>query len=215
MRNLLVILLFCFSAPQLTISQITPTTLDSIMVLPSNPTTSDFIRVVKLVGTSTMGQLISNSSWVGSSQVIINACYHVSVFASPDIFYDTVDVGYVPAGNYDLNYLTDFTWQSTYCGYDAGSLFHSTPLVVIDDLALDEIDLAKCTVAPNPSNGFIQIDGIPEERLKSLYLLDLNGRLISTFEPSTNLFLNVPSGTYLLRIINKNDSAIVKRIIIN
>ena len=209
MKRLLIAFMICCS-PLMVVAQ---TPVDSIMVIPSNPTTSDFVRVVKMVFTQSQGGLIGNSAWVGSSQVIITACYYVTVFASPETFYDTVDVGFIPAGTYDLNYITGFTLPNTSCAFDTGNNFHSTSLTVIDDLAVDEINTNQFKIFPNPSRGTIHIEGLLESELKSIRLLHLNGTIISELELLDPLILDVPNGSYFLQITTQRGVQIMKRVV--
>ena len=209
MRHL-ILLFIIFSTPLVTKAQLT---LDSIMIIPPNPATSDFIRVVKPVATS-YGELVSNSSWNnGSSQVIINACYFAGMTTAPMTHFDTVDVGYLPAGSYNLNYVTDYSSLIASCTYDY-SFNHSTTFEVVDDLSVSDLQVSDVSVYPNPSSGSIYIDGLEEHELVLIELLDVNGRLISTKSPSMHLFFNVQKGSYLIRITTQNEEAIVRRIVV-
>ena len=208
MKTTLISFLVCISA-ELSVAQIP---LDLIMIIPLSPTTSDFIKVVKPVPTN-YGTLISSASWNnGSSHVIVNPCYFIGIAASTLTHYDTIDIGYLPSGQYELDYNAAFSWSSTTCNFD-WTIFHETSFQVIDDLSINEEHLSQYGVLPYPSNGEIQIIGLEENELAHIEILNLNGRQITNLEISTVLFLDVPSGTYLLRVTSRNGYSFIKRII--
>jgi len=68
-------------------------------------------------------------------------------------------------------------------------------------------------VYPNPTHGLIKISEHGDIEFNSIYLLDLTGKKIKTFENVNHLDISeVPAGTYLLRL-NNDKITITKKII--
>lgn len=77
----------------------------------------------------------------------------------------------------------------------------------IDDISLIEGDLSsqnfnnkEIKIHPNPATNNIYIDGIEQNEIKSMSILGMNGREVSTQSNTTLNISNLSSGIYLLKI---------------
>lgn len=83
-------------------------------------------------------------------------------------------------------------------------------------LSLQDLELNKdISVFPNPSKNEINITVGPHQKIVSVTVVDLLGKIISIENETTPLDIsNIPNGTYLLKI-QTNEGAVVKKIIKN
>lgn len=79
-----------------------------------------------------------------------------------------------------------------------------------DYVGIEEMTTPLCTIAPNPTTGWVSIQGIVVDKIE---LLDLQGRLLSIVADGNTLDISLlPAGTYYLRFYAQGES-FVKRIV--
>ena len=88
-------------------------------------------------------------------------------------------------------------------------------------LSIDDQDITKVLIFPNPSNGLIKISTSPINVLKEALVFDVLGKQVATInnknlDPSLNLDLTaLNKGVYLVRLELKDGSQSTKRLVLN
>ncbi len=77
----------------------------------------------------------------------------------------------------------------------------------VKPIIVTEVSMSKCSVYPNPASDIVNIDIKAPDKIKSVQLIDLSGKLIFTFKPYNSATvnfrlsnLNIREGMYLLKI---------------
>ncbi len=83
-----------------------------------------------------------------------------------------------------------------------------------NSLSIDEADLLSVNVYPNPTTNKLFISGIKEETTLTLYALDGRKLITQKIVRDKEVYLNVKSGIYFLKIVSGRKSAL-KKIIVN
>lgn len=102
MRTTLFSILFLWSALQIN-AQCCPY-INSVQVLPSNPSTTDTVRVVMNVTTPSQGSFLGANHSITGNQINLQACYYAGMLPALQTYIDTVVIGVLPSGTYSLNF---------------------------------------------------------------------------------------------------------------
>lgn len=69
-------------------------------------------------------------------------------------------------------------------------------------------------VYPNPTNNYITIDGISSEELKTITVIDVNGKKVSAVLNNNQIDISgLPSGIYMLRIVTNEGTVLNEKIV--
>ena len=123
-------------------------------------------------------------------------------------------VGYLyPNNNFDTESvsMTDSTY-SFYIQPNGVTLLEFSMLEVTVSVE-EKSFISQLFIYPNPTTDFVQID-IHDKDLKLIYIYDINGRLIETFETTGFSMKKYPNGLYFLVIGTENETT-TKRLIKN
>ena len=123
-------------------------------------------------------------------------------------------VGYLyPNNNFDTESvsMTDSTY-SFYIQPNGVTLLEFSMLEVTVSVE-EKSFISQLFIYPNPTTDFVQID-IHDKELKLIYIYDINGRLIETFETTGFSMKKYPNGLYFLVIETENETT-TKRLIKN
>ena len=153
--------------------------LSQIQIFPANPTNIDSIRVLKLAATNYDGDLIDSTIWRSNQNIVVNVCYSLGVFASPLAHYDTINLGILPAGNYDLNYVQQYSYSYSFCDFNGGTYYEDTTFTVSASpfATTGEINKSnRISIFPNPTRGILKfkidpaIEATQIDVFESIYL---------------------------------------------
>lgn len=81
------------------------------------------------------------------------------------------------------------------------------------DLFSDNFNNKEIKIHPNPATDNIYIDGIEQNEIKSMSILDMNGREVSTQSNTTLNINNLSSGIYLLKIETRENFIFTQKFI--
>lgn len=102
------------------------------------------------------------------------------------------------------------------CIVNQGGCEDTTECVVIDFIGLEEQELNRLSVTPNPSNGKFNVS-FAQAKNTELSVTDLNGRLLFNEEyfnvSETELDLSLPTGVYLLTVLRDGHKATQRLVI--
>ncbi|MDD4685638.1 MAG: T9SS type A sorting domain-containing protein [Bacteroidales bacterium] len=74
----------------------------------------------------------------------------------------------------------------------------------------------KLYLVPNPASTYVKVEGIEQDNISELLLMDMTGKNLKKVQ-STNTFYiqDVLKGTYILRVINKENKVYYLKLIKN
>lgn len=214
MKRIFTFLLLLLAGTQMRAQQI-----DSIVVVPANPTPSDFVNVYiylqlpnsSCAGTanySVNGSLISGSS-VHCQGMLNTICYDIDTFA----------VGMLAPGTYTVNYTLSSGFGIPNC----------SPGIVPDDNASTSFSVLitgmnpapvqpAFGLAPNPSDGGFSISGVKPGDQTMLQVFTADGRLARSYAvSSTQQFFEtgLQPGIYFVRLQDAEQTSAMQKIIIS
>lgn len=96
-------LLFFFVQNHRLLAQTCCPYLDQIHLIPGNPTDTDQVKLAVVVTASSMGYFVSsNVSFPSQGNIEASFCYFAGMLPSLQTYDDTLNLGVLPAGNYQL-----------------------------------------------------------------------------------------------------------------
>lgn len=165
--------------------------IDSLIIIPPNPDTSDIIEVVSYTTFSYSSCTLDSSEIIlGPSEITIDACYTIGIGAAFCNSIDTITIGVLAPGNYVLIYNV-----KEYC--IAVNVSDSVNFNVVAFNSLPELaSFEQVNVYPNPTTGTFTVQGATG----TIVVLDLFGRLVhSSTDPQLDMS-NFPKGVYLVKV---------------
>jgi hypothetical protein len=201
MKNLLILsfLSVCFFAE----SQCCPY-IDSIEVIPASPTTTDNIKIVTTVTTASLGQFIYSTHAVNGNNIQINACYFTGMLPATQTYYDTLVIGTLPAGNYNVD-LTAYNAYDTICSYadSTTSMVNFTVTEPTNSILNPTMEIGQ--LYPNPTTGSFTIR-LPEGiKATDICIRTISGRIVHEGVFTKEMSVNFDSGMYLIEF-RQNES---------
>lgn len=187
----------------------------SIEILPQNPTTNDEIFLATHVATANLGQYLGSTVDVTGNTVTVESCYYRSWSTQPQNYYDTISIGYLGSGSYNLNFIGYISSNNTDCDYQQSNS-DDTTFEVRPYLSLNEFSTEDVNIYPNPtSTGDIYISS--QSKIKSFDLVDPQGQTSSlNFSRLNDKYLvglsSFSDGVYFLSITYETGEIIRKRI---
>jgi hypothetical protein len=160
--------------------------IDSVKIIPLNPTSVDSIYVITSVtmATTANGYLGYELNNVGTTSTI-EACYKHGALDAPQTYIDTINLGVRAIGAYTLNFFA-YTTYFIPCDHSDTSDFQ-TNFIVTTPLAIDETESEfTLRIFPNPINSISRLEfNLIEDSEVQLGIRDSQGRLIKTIISGT------------------------------
>lgn len=91
--------------------------INSLQVLPMNPQDTSVVKIVVDVSTPAQGALLSLSHWPQASGIQIEACYYSGLLPAIANFRDTILLGTLPAGNYQIDFRAILSTDPQNCNH--------------------------------------------------------------------------------------------------
>lgn len=160
------------------------------------------VKVVTKVSFGNFAMPINQAVSVDNVNKKVNlvSCYlYNPLLPSAPIFIDTINVGILSIGNYDLNYTVFISSQMTVCApYDTTA--NSYPFSVWESTNIGELNPDKLLqILPNPATDFIEIK--TETQFQGVTLYDLMGNCLQRDSNQKIVDLTAfPAGVYILSI---------------
>lgn len=135
-------------------------------------------------------------------------------------FFATGGEQYVILGVFEN--ISEFQFEGIVNEYIPGRSFNS--YYYIDDVSLfkgkilsnEEFNETQIKIYPNPTNDFVSLEGISQEELKTIELFDVKGAKLEVAIKNLKIDLSkLSTGTYFLKITNKENQTHTKKIIKN
>jgi glucose/arabinose dehydrogenase len=109
----------------------------------------------------------------------------------------------------------DFSGEHYVADYGVGTIFK----IIDNSLSIDALSNSDFKIYPNPANSFLFIESPEASFPMTVSIIDLNGaicsevRLVDTSKNKID-FSNLASGTYMLKIIEKNERSVFRKLVI-
>lgn len=194
--------------------------IDSAVLIPENPTADDIVSVVITVTTPNQGAFLNASAEVDIENNFINveACYYSGLLTALQTYIDTVEVGTVPEGIYQLHFTANQSASPNKC--DFSDVNETSNIVMIGEgNSIPELEEIEVAIYPNPSdNGKITFEIDTQVNRIELYALD--GKLAAQYSFSMLQELyeidcpELAAGQYMASIILENNQRLVREVVI-
>ncbi len=209
-NNCMLVLFFSLSISYANAQQI----IDSVKVIPSNPTTADSIYVITYVTMATTANGYLGYDLSTSGEIInIESCYKHGMLDAPQTYIDTINMGLKPIGVYTLN----FTAYSTYfipCDYS--DTFNLQMNFIVS--APLEINEAACEFTfrlfPNPFSESTTLHVDPIYFGETFYISNQLGEIVKVIQINSETILldreNLPNGIYFFSLGNQQGKFVIQ-----
>ncbi|MFT4601063.1 MAG: hypothetical protein ACI857_001240 [Arenicella sp.] len=211
-----ILLLVIFQAPSV-IGQCCPY-LTEVVVYPQSPTTIDSIYLVTKVTTPNLGNYLGYTVSESGNSITVEGCYYSGLLTQWQTYVDSINLGTMIAGNYNLNFIAYQSNNSSSCTHsDTNSV--QLNFVVDPYLSVDNYDSSKETKCyPNPvSSGFFIVSSA--EKIKTIEVINSLGVLVlrHDFVNSTQLNLDITefsNSILFVKIINEDQTFSIEKVLI-
>ncbi len=160
--------------------------IDSVKIIPLNPTSVDSIYVITSVtmATTANGYLGYELNSVGTTSTI-EACYKHGALDAPQTYIDTINLGVKAIGAYTLNFFA-YTTYFIPCDHSDTSDFQ-TNFIVTTPLAIHETESEfSFRLFPNPINSISRLEfNLIEDSEVQLGIRDSQGRIVKMIVATT------------------------------
>ncbi len=218
MKNLYILLSLCFTAFLINISQLKAQDfdyIDSLKIIPGNPTTEDIVKVVCYSSFEFSGckLFLSEVHLIRDSTVSVKAYQAIGEDTIPCNSIDTIIIGKLNARNYILKYIL-----STSGNGDMEMNFLKFTVSQATDIKRNPKITDMISVYPNPASTNLFISSQSNSVYK-VALYDMLGKTMYENNFSQNLSIDVsamPKGVYFVKSINiANNTQTIHKIIIH
>lgn len=180
-------------------------TIDSLKIIPTNPTTADTIKVIiyTFYSTSPCGLDTIAFDTIGN-QILVSATAQLFDGAAPCYSIDTLTIGLLNAGDYEL--ICDLSTDTPQTIYDTDTIYFTVQLA--NGLQLIDNPDQRIKIYPNPANNWLTVS-VKKSILGKIKIeaFDLASKLVLVDnQPLQNEFLQVNvssiinNGIYLFKL---------------
>lgn len=188
--------------------------INTIEVLPANPTTNDNVKIAIFVATPGNGEQLSSSFSIVQNDITAEACYFSGLLTVITSIYDTLDLGMLTAGTYTLDFTAFLSTNDVDCDYsdttEATIQFEVTEAT--NSLVENGIDDIK--IYPNPSNGEFTLSADNDEFISSISIVTTDGKIIESLPYSSSMRVSLPAGTYFVHFYDDASFLGAKKVVI-
>lgn len=205
------IIIFCLSIG-LNFLQAQAPYLIGYTVIPQNPTTNDFIKIVTEVHTPNQGILVDQMHTVNSStkDIVLHGCYWQGMLTAIQEHVDTFMIGQLPVGNYTIHRNAYMSTTQQHCSrIDSNK---TTNMLQVTGLttSIEELGLnGTVRVYPNPSKEILFCSGSFGES----FIYSANGSLVKQATSRKDGSIDIrdlADGLYFIRFSQKDKTSTVK-----
>lgn len=181
-------------------------------ILPQNPGPNSIIKVVSKVITANQSIVVDqNSVSITGQQIKIRGCYWQGFATATQTFIDTLVVGQLPAGSYQILQKAYLATTQQHCSnpVDSNNVSLSFTVSAVTGIT-QQVTNPEMSVYPNPSTNWLFIYGVPDEA--EVFVFSATGAFVEkTLLVGQKLNIcNLPEGLYFVRITDKNQSFATK-----
>jgi hypothetical protein len=192
--------------------------INQLSISPIVPTTQDVIFVhCNASFPSTGCELLNDNVSISGNIIEVNANHEQGNLMVICTNTNSVSLGYLPAGNYTLNYHTHIHTPPSPPSSATGTLNFT-----VETITNIESDISKNNIEifPNPSNASFQFHGNLKEKDYpiSLTILNLLGQEVYSIQHIDNMndviTHNLPRGTYFVQVLSASEELFTTKLIV-
>lgn len=196
-------------------SQTTPCCpyIDSIRILPHNPTINDTVRIVTITTTPNQGHQIYYYHHQVERTFNIIGCFYNGFLTAIQTYHDTTIVGQLSPGIYTVNYKGFISPEPENC-LKTDSQSVSTTFIVDQPVEVERQNSMNDSFAvyPNPTKGNIYVEGdFSDDPSLQWELFDIQGKIVASGSIKNKLsskskidISTTKPGAYILILKNNN-----------
>lgn len=188
--------------------------IDTVEVLPSNPTTTDNVKIATTVMTPSQGSFISSSYSISGNTIDVQACYYSGLLPATQTFFDTLDIGTLAAGTYTVNF-TAFQSSDTVCNYMDSTIAILDFIVTGDTADLPSLKQEVGRIYPNPNSGAFAIELPGYLEPTHIRIMSVSGEIVHYGTFKTEMNLDIESGMYFVQFFEHNALQGYQRLIVH
>lgn len=216
MKKNIMIFAFSFFIIGSTTSQCCPT-IDSLVITPENPSTTDSIYLVPyLTLTSGMYYIDYEIEHGSNNDITIKECYWKNDAAVISYFSNSINLGVKEAGTYTVKYTALLGEIYNLCQpVDSNSRDLVFDVNVINNI--NKVDENEVTCFPNPlKNQELWISS--SNHIETILIMDVQGKVVKRIDGLDTIHHKVDTnnleiGTYYIKVIDKSSKGIVKKLV--
>lgn len=189
-------LIFIFGL-KLVINQVNAQSIGSLKILPENPPNSDEVKLVCHAYFPTGGARLDSSNLsISNFDISISSYYYRILVAIPSVSIDTITIGKLAPGDYELVYLL----KDNLGERDTAKLSFKIGINTIE-----KRNEQKLKIFPNPGNGLVSLC-LPDAERYSINIVNSLGQTVDVFElkghVNYKIALKLNKGLYNLNAIS-------------
>lgn len=189
--------------------------IDSITILPANPTTDDEVTVVTHASTTRPGKKLSLGYYtnISSGDIYATGCYAITdSFLLDEQYNDTLKLGKLRGGDHNFNFKAYLSDDTSVCGNRVDSsmmskAFHVQPLMSAGSVALDKM----LSIYPNPGSNTLYVRKHALVDIQSVQIRDMQGRIAVSQQDDNSVDVSqLPKGLYFVQVVTDKGAASLK-----
>ncbi|MFK7787430.1 MAG: T9SS type A sorting domain-containing protein, partial [Crocinitomicaceae bacterium] len=166
------------------------------------------------VTTPNQGMFLYSSHSISGNVIEIEACYFSGVLTATQTFYDTLNIGFLNAGNHSVELTAHQSGDTAVCTFSDTMTMNSSFTVLENPAHLNPLSKKIGKVYPNPSNGSFNIELPNEIQATNIQIRAISGEIIKKTEFREQIDLNVDSGMYLIEFLEGDSTLGYQRLVI-
>lgn len=216
MKNIFVVLLFsCVQAFYSSSVFAQGPIIDSVKILPNVPTKKDTVKIAFHVHTGAPGILLYLNNQLNNNTIDIKGCYSiVSGSTVPEYYDDTIKIGALAVGTYQVNFTAYLSVGTSNCTYE-DSVKTTVPFSVIPPVTILTPSDDFLSIYPNPAKDFLYVNIDKNSQVENITIQNMHGRTLLHINNMKNYPLDIssiPLGIYLV-YINTNQGRFMHKFI--
>ncbi len=196
------LLLFCFCCSLSFIKAQLPY-IGTTTLIPQNPTTADFVKIVTHVSTPNLGILVDISHTVTGQQINLHGCYWQGMLTAIQNHIDTFFIGQLPAGNYQINHNVFMSATQQWCSHIDSNSTSSSFLVSGATGLPKNTPQKQLYLYPNPASSSLFINSTAQSG--EVHIMDSQGVLVKRVHAIVGEAIDISglaNGLYIARFGN-------------
>lgn len=208
MRTVFLAILFAQAISTASYSQI----LNGFEIIPSAPTTEDTVKLVYDFWTASGAVYQSDTVIVDGFNIDVSSCVYLGLTTEAVYFLDTIVIGGLPPGSYNVSYTCNFT-ETANCSYSEYSEFDTTSFTVLPSLSTQSSKRIHYTIRIENNQIILEDFRVYPENTE-IYLIDLFGRIVFNSDIHSN-HIELPylsNNTYLVYLVDSSGIIDIQKI---
>ncbi len=175
---------------------------ESATINPTSPTEADYVVLNTVVTTPNLGEYLGATVTQTGNQIKVRACYYSGMPTALQTYNETVNIGTLPAGDYELVFWAVLADEFMNCQNAIDSVSHNLAFSVLPDTtsSIGQVLELDWQIVPNPASTSISITLMQPDMVCTVS--DVSGRVWYR-EAVTEAPIDIqnwPQGIYMVRL---------------